>query len=293
MILKIIVILAFQSLCHGATFPSGCTYEEYTKAIGVYSCDFTNATFPVALGSFSSPNPQRLKITFFTGNLVSASVFSGFNAYDVSTFDTNYKASLEISCATSGTLGLATTSFSDMTYIQELRLVGCNLNNGIPANTFNGMQLDYLEIDRGIIASTDASSLAGLTIQRLASVPNPIGGFTIKNAQLTAGELATNFFSPITSVVSITVDNANLVNLTTGMFSSNTAVQTINLSRNKFTKVSFDLFNGLTSLTSINMTYIDWECTCTNLWFQHSLSSNYIDLHGNILCMSPTSFQCK
>ncbi|XP_061163141.1 uncharacterized protein LOC133172296 [Saccostrea echinata] len=178
-----------------------------------------------------------------------------------------------------------------MTYIQELRLTGCNLNNGIPANVFNGMQLDYLQIDRGIIASTDASSLAGLTIKKLANVPNPIGGFTIQNAQLTTGDLATNFFSPLTTVVSITVDNANLVNLTSGMFSSNTAVQTINLSRNKFTKVSFDLFSGLTSLSSINMSEISWDCTCNDLWFQHSLSSNYINLYGNILCMSPTSFQ--
>lgn len=290
---RVVCLLAFLVVCDGATYPSGCTYQEYTKPIGVYTCDFTNASFPVALSSFSSPNPQRLKITFFNGNLVSSSVFSGFNAYDVSTFDTNYRASLEISCATSGTLGLSTTSFTDMTYIQELRITGCNLDSGIPANVFSGMQLDYLEIDKGIIASTDSASLTGLTIAKISTVPNPIGGFTIRNAQLTAGELAANFFSPLTSAVSITVDNANLINLTSGMFSSNTALQTINLSRNKFTKVSYNLFSGLKSLTSINMSYIDWDCTCTDLGFQHSLSSNYINLHGNIQCMTPTSYQCK
>lgn len=68
---------------------------ELQIEIGVYTCDFTNASFPVALSSFSSPNPQRLKITFFNGNLVSSSVFSGFNAYDVSTFDTNYRLLLK------------------------------------------------------------------------------------------------------------------------------------------------------------------------------------------------------
>lgn len=293
MVFQIIYFLVLFGVCRAATFPAGCTYEEYTKPIGVYTCDFTNASFPVALSSFSNPNPQRLKITFFNGNLASSSVFSGFNAYDVSTFDTNYRASLEISCATSGTLGLSTSSFTDMTYIQELKIVGCNLNLGIPANTFSGMQLDYLEISKGVIASTDASSLTGLTIKKLTNVPSPIGGFTIQNAQLTAGQLAAGFFSPLTSVVAITVDNANLINLTSGMFSANTALQTINLSRNKFTQVSYDLFSGLASLSSINMSYIDWECTCHNLGFQHSLSSNHINLYGNILCMSPTSFQCE
>lgn len=76
---------------------------------------------------------------FFNGNLVSFSVFFGFSVYDVLMFDINYWVFFEILCVIFGIFGFFIIFFIDMIYIQELRIIGCNLDSGILVNVFFGM----------------------------------------------------------------------------------------------------------------------------------------------------------
>lgn len=54
---------------------------------------------------------------FFNGNLVSFSVFFGFNVYDVLMFDINYWVFFEILCVIFGIFGFFIIFFIDMIYI--------------------------------------------------------------------------------------------------------------------------------------------------------------------------------
>ncbi|KAK3105186.1 hypothetical protein FSP39_019221 [Pinctada imbricata] len=285
---KEVFTLACISLLHvinAANFPSGCAYEDYSEAIGLYTCSFTNATFPLTYADFSSPIPQRLKVYDVNGTFTSP--FSGFGAISIS--NTAYRAYLEISCATSGIIDLDSTSFSGMTHIQELRINNCIISD-LPAGVFANLNLDFLEIEGGSITTTQSNSLQSLTISKLSNVPNPVGGISFKNVEFTGGNITAGFFDPLTSVLSITLDNCGIENLETSVFAQNTAVQSINLSRNRFTTLQH-IFGGLTSLTFVNISFISWDCTCTNLWFTQWLASNYITLVGSYLCNTPTGYQ--
>jgi len=140
--------------------PTGCTLDETDASTGIYKCDMTSVTPPLAMSSFSSPNAQRLKLYNVNGNFVNK--FSGFGSYDSSTQDTNYAASLEIECTSSGTLTLTSASFTDMSHIQVFKITNCAIA-AIPSSAFSQFtNLDYFLISGGTIAGLDAGSLTSM-----------------------------------------------------------------------------------------------------------------------------------
>ena len=287
-----IVVFSLTFILHlhvsnAANFPSGCAYEDYTEPIGLYTCDYTNATFPLTYGDFSNPPPQRMRIYGVSGSFTSP--FSGFSVMTVT--NTAYKAYLEIECVTSGTITLAASTFTDVTYIQALVIKNCIISD-LPTATFANLNLDYLAFEGGSISQTQSDSFQALTISRLANVQSPTGALSFTNTEITGGNITSGFFDPLTTVVSITLDNAGVERLESTVFAQNAKLEAINLSRNKFTTIP-NIFNGVQSLQKVNMSYIDWDCSCTNLWFTQWLSSNYVDLVGSYMCNTPASYQSK
>lgn len=266
-----------------ATYPSGCNYE-ISSSMGLYTCDFASITLPLPYVNFSNPEPQRLVIYDVTGDLSATQLVSGFSAFNYSAVNGDYTNYLEISCKTGGSIKISNTTFTDMNYINELKMTGCNFTDGLPSGAFSTLvELDSLTIEGGIIPSTQSDTFSGLNITKVAGLPTPQGKLTIKNANI-GSNFSTGFFDTLPMLYSIDISGCGLTGIDSNMFLYNNKVTMLNLANNNFTTIPRTFLQNMTSLVEVNLAGIAWDCSCDNLWFIDHFSAYSMHIRGGVLC---------
>ncbi|VDI66219.1 Hypothetical predicted protein [Mytilus galloprovincialis] len=285
-VLLFLLLINFSSSAH----PTGCSYDGTLTSTGLYTCDLGSYTAPLAYSSFSSPLPQRLKITGVTGTFTSQ--LSGFSSFSTGSFDANYPASLELECLSSNSLTLSSVSFTDMGYLQEVKFSFCNivsLTSGMlsPFGTLNS-----LRFEGGSIASYSNSFLTGLIVEPVTSTPEPKGELVIRDCTITPTSIPAGTFDVLTTVKSIRVENAGVTAVDSSLYNLAVAVDDVSLADNSITTLDSAVFSSLKGLSDINLDGIPYDCTCSSLVFLQSLSQNSIRSAGPI-CNTPAAYQNK
>lgn len=266
------------------TAPSGCTYDTSTSSMGLYICDFASITLPLEYNNFSDPEPQRLVIHDVTGDISASQLFLGFSVFNYSAVNADYTNYLEIGCKSGGSVQISNTTFTDLNFINEVKMTGCNFTSGIPSNAFSTFEnLDSLTIEGGIISSTQSDTFSGLNITKLSSVPSPQGKLTIKNVKV-GSNFSSGFFDPLSMVSAIDISGCGITTVDSNTFLYNNKVTLLNLANNNFTTLPRTFLQNMTSLTEVDVSGIAWDCSCDNLWFLDHFSAYSMRIKGGILC---------
>ncbi|XP_052097361.1 uncharacterized protein LOC127732368 [Mytilus californianus] len=281
--------LLFQII--NGTSPTGCSYDSAFSSTGIYTCVFGSYTEPLTYSGFSSPLPQRLMITNLNGNLpASGSAFSGFSSFTSGLFDKNYPAYLDLVCTTSGSITLTTSTFTDMSYLQEVKFSYCNI-----VSLSNGMlgpfgSLNSLIFEHGSIASYSADFLTSVTIEPLA-VAEPTGELIIKDCSITPTTIPAGVFDGQTSIRTIKLDKAGVTAIDASAFSLTTQLNYISLVDNSITSLESNLFTSIKSLSSIDLGGLAYDCSCSNLDVLTYSNENSVKLPSDLICNTPASYQ--
>lgn len=278
-------LLGFSiGIVSAAIYPSGCNYDS-SSSMGLYTCDFASITLPLPYINFSNPEPQRLVIYDVTGDLSATQLVSGFSAFNYSAVNADYTNYLEIACKTGGSLQISSTMFTDMNYINEFKMTGCNLTSGLPSSAFSTfVELDSLTIEGGIIASTQSDTFSGLNITKISGLPTPQGKLTIKNANV-GSNFSVGFFDSLSDLSAVDISGCGLNAIDPNMFLYNNKIRRLNLANNNFTTISSSFLKNMTSLTEVNVDGISFDCsTCDNLWFLDHFSAFSMHIKGTFLC---------
>lgn len=278
-------LLGFSiGIVSAAIYPSGCNYDS-SSSMGLYTCDFASITLPLPYINFSNPEPQRLVIYDVTGDLSATQLVSGFSAFNYSAVNADYTNYLEIACKTGGSLQISSTMFTDMNYINEFKMTGCNFTSGLPSSAFSTfVELDSLTIEGGIIASTQSDTFSGLNITKISGLPTPQGKLTIKNANV-GSNFSVGFFDSLSDLSAVDISGCGLNAIDPNMFLYNNKIRRLNLANNNFTTISSSFLKNMTSLTEVNVDGISFDCsTCDNLWFLDHFSAFSMHIKGTFLC---------
>uniref|UniRef100_K1Q5U9 Uncharacterized protein n=1 Tax=Magallana gigas TaxID=29159 RepID=K1Q5U9_MAGGI len=253
--------------------------------MGLYTCDFASITLPLPYINFSNPEPQRLVIYDVTGDLSATQLVSGFSAFNYSAVNADYTNYLEIACKTGGSLQISSTMFTDMNYVNEFKMTGCNFTSGLPSSAFSTfVELDSLTIEGGIIASTQSDTFSGLNITKISGLPTPQGKLTIKNANV-GSNFSVGFFDSLSDLSAVDISGCGLNAIDPNMFLYNNKIRRLNLANNNFTTISSSFLKNMTSLTEVNVDGISFDCsTCDNLWFLDHFSAFSMHIKGTFLC---------
>lgn len=278
-------LLGFSiGIVSAAIYPSGCNYDS-SSSMGLYTCDFASITLPLPYINFSNPEPQRLVIYDVTGDLSATQLVSGFSAFNYSAVNADYTNYLEIACKTGGSLQISSTMFTDMNYVNEFKMTGCNFTSGLPSSAFSTfVELDSLTIEGGIIASTQSDTFSGLNITKISGLPTPQGKLTIKNANV-GSNFSVGFFDSLSDLSAVDISGCGLNAIDPNMFLYNNKIRRLNLANNNFTTISSSFLKNMTSLTEVNVDGISFDCsTCDNLWFLDHFSAFSMHIKGTFLC---------
>lgn len=278
-------LLGFSiGIVSAAIYPSGCNYDS-SSSMGLYTCDFASITLPLPYINFSNPEPQRLVIYDVTGDLSATQLVSGFSAFNYSAVNADYTNYLEIACKTGGSLQISSTMFTDMNYINEFKMTGCNFTSGLPSSAFSTfVELDSLTIEGGVIASTQSDTFSGLNITKISGLPTPQGKLTIKNANI-GSNFSVGFFDSLSDLSAIDISGCGMTAIDPNLFLYNNKVTLLNLANNNFTTISSSFLKNMTSLTEVNLDGISFDCsTCDNLWFLDHFSAFSMHIKGTFLC---------
>ncbi|XP_060075670.1 reticulon-4 receptor-like 2 [Ylistrum balloti] len=291
---KILKYLVLLTGCFALVFgdPQACTYTETTNS---YECNAHNWALPLQLTQFNN-TPQVLSLVQVNGELPSSApsgpTFDGFEGIDNSTFDTNYVPSLHIRCASTGQLILTSGSFSNMSYIKELRFFDCMILNLADTVFSELVELNYLSFDGGSVSNIGFDAFLGLNIYPM-DVPNPMGALAFRNAQITSSGLPNGALYNLVNITKLIIENSALRVLQPDMFKKSTKLTYISLDKNPFTKITEGLFADLPALTVVSMRSISWDCTCPQLWFEDYFTTNNISMIGDIICDTPSDYYNK
>lgn len=278
-------LLGFSiGIVSAAIYPSGCNYDS-SSSMGLYTCDFASITLPLPYINFSNPEPQRLVIYDVTGDLSATQLVSGFSAFNYSAVNADYTNYLEIACKTGGSLQISSTMFTDMNYINEFKMTGCNFTSGLPSSAFSAfVKLDSLTIDGGVISSTQSDTFSGLNITKISGLPTPQGKLTIKNANI-GSNFSVGFFDSLSDLSAIDISGCGMTAIDPNLFLYNNKVTLLNLANNNFTTISSSFLKNMTSLTEVNLDGVSFDCsTCDNLWFLDHFSAFSMHIKGTFLC---------
>ncbi|XP_062567003.1 uncharacterized protein LOC134229302 [Saccostrea cucullata] len=282
--LLFVIIGLSIGIVSSATAPSGCTYDTSTSSMGLYICDFASITLPLEYVNFSNPEPQRLVIYDVTGDISASQLFNGFSAFNYTAVNGDYTNYLEIGCKTGGTLQISSTTFTDLNFINEFKMVGCNFNNGLPSSAFSTfVELDSLTIEGGTIASTESDTFSGLNITKISGVPNPQGKLAIKNANV-GTNFSSGFFDLLPMVNAIDISGCGITTIDATTFPYNNKVSLLNLANSNLTTLPKTFLQNMTSLVEVDVSGIAWDCSCDNLWFLDHFSAYRMRMKGSILC---------
>ena len=290
------VLLVVLVMLIGSSFgasPTGCSYDSSYSSTGIYTCIFGSYTEPLTYSAFSSPRPQRLKITNLSGSFpAGGSAFSGFSSYSSGLFDVNYPASLELVCTGTGTLTLSTGTFTDMGYLQEVKFTHCNIASLTSNMLSNFGSLNSLMFEYGSIASYTADFLTGLTIEA-QSVSVPKGELVIKDCTISPTDIPAGLFDPLTAAKVIRIEHAGVTTINSAAFSLAVKLSYISLSDNSITTLDNNILTGLNSLSTLNLDGLAYDCTCSNLGLLTFASENSVNIPSGLICNTPATYQSK
>ncbi|XP_060075679.1 platelet glycoprotein V-like [Ylistrum balloti] len=270
-----------------AVDPQGCTYDSTTKE---YNCNARSWSLPLVYSDFDNV-PQVLKLIEIDGALsyTGPATFSGFENVNTALFDGNIVPALHLRCVAGGSLIIYNGTFANMDWVNELRIFDCMILS-IPDDVFSSFgTLNYFSIDGGSISNMGFNSFNGVNIERMNSVPEPLGLLAFRNTQITSGALPNGALYSLSNVSTIILDNTHMRVVQKDMFQASTKVSHISMKNNPFIALPADMFDKTTSLTTLEISGIDWVCTCPNLWIWTFLSSHNVSLFGDIVCASPTA----
>ncbi|XP_069107229.1 leucine-rich repeat-containing protein 70-like [Argopecten irradians] len=294
MILCLSLVVGFFSTAYSAD-PIGCTYFASERK---YECSARTCSFPLDYTTFDNV-PQVMHLTEFSGELAASAplgpTFSNFISLDTTGFDTKIVPSMVLRCYAGGSVIMSMGALAGMHYIQDFRVINCNIYN-IPDEMFADLvDLNYLGIEGGSIHTLGFNAFTLLNIDAMAYTANreSSGTLSIRNCNLVDGKLPNGVLYSLTNVKHIVLENTNIATLQSDMFQVTTEVMSLTLSNNPFTTFPEDLFNSMLGLISVEAEGIDWECSCTNLWFLDYAEANNITLRGDYVCASPADQQGK
>ncbi|XP_069107237.1 reticulon-4 receptor-like 2 [Argopecten irradians] len=282
--LLLLFVMVTQTL---AADPQGCTYDSTLKE---YSCNARNWAPPLVYSDFDNV-PQVLKLIEIDGALsyTGPATFDGFENMNTALFDGNIVPALHIRCVSGGSLIMYNGTFDNMNWVKELRIFDCIILS-IPDDVFSSFgTLNYFSIDGGSISNMGFNSFNGVNIERMSSVPEPLGMLAFRNTQITSGGLPNGVLYSLANVSTIILDNIHVRVIQKDMFQASTKVTHISMKNNPFLELPADMFDKTTSLTTLELSGIDWVCTCPNLWIWTFLASHNVTLSGDIVCASPTA----
>ncbi|KAH3783573.1 hypothetical protein DPMN_161515 [Dreissena polymorpha] len=131
--------------------------------------------------------------------------------------------------------------------------------------------------------------LDGVIIRRNTSstpaFPKHNGAFKMVNTKYTGTFPPAVFANQ--KVYEVVLRNTNLFNVDAGLFSSAPNVRYLDLSYNSFSELPEKILTDLSkSLGVIRLYGTDIQCTCDKLWFLDHVTSNYLTLEGDIVCVN-------
>jgi len=263
--------------------PYGCSYSN-----GIYSCDW-NWCFPLTGDGFDPP-PQQLDIYNVDGAITDVS-FVDFSLVNTTLFDSNYDASLSITCLMGGgSLELDVTSFTHMSFYKSVHIYNCNFDN-IPISAFISLgSLNYFGISGGNILAAAPHALAGMNVERDFTSVDPKGELSLTNVAFTSGEFQTDFVEDQTDISVLTLDNVMISSIPNDLFSDMDRVTSLNLDNNNFTSLSRGVFSGMKALSLLSMRGVNWECSCPKLWWMEYSTKHGIRITSETICASPSSY---
>ncbi|XP_033764178.1 uncharacterized protein LOC117345252 [Pecten maximus] len=284
---SVLVLLIVGVTVTLAVDPQGCTYDSTLKE---YTCNARSWSPPLVYSDFDNV-PQVLKLIEIDGALsyTGPATFSGFENVNTALFDGNIVPALHIRCVSGGSLIMYNGTFANMDWVKELRIFDCMILS-IPDDVFSSFgTLNYFSIDGGSISNMGFNCFNGVNIERMNSVPEPLGMLALRNTQITSGGLANGVLYSLANVSTIILDNIHVRVIQKDMFQASTKVTHISMKNNPFIALPADMFDKTTSLTTLEISGIDWVCTCPNLWIWSFLSTHNVSLTGDIVCASPTA----
>ncbi|OWF35449.1 platelet glycoprotein V-like [Mizuhopecten yessoensis] len=270
-----------------AVDPQGCTYDSSKTE---YSCSARSWSLPLVYSDFDNI-PQVLKLVDIDGSLsyTGPATFSGFENINTALFDGNLVPALHLRCIGGGSLIVYNGTFDNMGWVKELRIFDCMILS-LPDDVFSSFgTLNYFSIDGGSISSMGFNCFNGVNIERMDSVPEPLGMLALRNTQITSGGLPNGVLYSLVNVSTIILDNTHMRVVQKDMFQASTKATHISMKNNPFISLPVDMFEKTTSLTTLELTGIDWVCTCPNLWIWTHLTTYNVSLVGDIVCSSPTA----
>ncbi|KAL4221077.1 Leucine-rich repeat transmembrane protein flrt1 [Mactra antiquata] len=273
------------------TGPSGCTWSD-----GVYTCDYSTMSSsdrPMDFTQFSD-TPQHLVVEnsgffpYFGDTRAFSSEFSTSSGINITQLNENSPATLVLDCGRGGSIYISSGAFYDMEYIEHLTIRNCYILY-IGTDTFNAFQqLDYFGIEGGSIDQLEVTAFSGLSVEPLSTsvrnIPRPHGKLDVRNTEFVSGVVDSAFVSYFSDISAITIRNAGLTALASSMFAYNTNVKIVDLSDNVFNKIPVGFLTSLNSLSEIILYNIPWECSCENLWWVETVTSNQIRVTFDGIC---------
>ncbi|XP_033724856.1 leucine-rich repeat transmembrane protein FLRT3-like [Pecten maximus] len=190
---------------------------------------------------------------------------------------------------------MTTGALAGMNYIQDFRIINCNIYN-IPDEMFADLvELNYLGIEGGTIHTFGFNTFTLLNIYAMDFTSNreSSGTLSIRNCNIVDGKLPNGLLYSLTNIKHIILENANIATLQSDMFQVTTKVMSLTFTNNPLTSLPQNLFNSMLGLVSVEADGIAWECSCTNLWFLDYAETNNVTLRGDYVCASPADEQGK
>ncbi|KAK3769345.1 hypothetical protein RRG08_015109 [Elysia crispata] len=279
----LVIVLYSDVRVSAQTIPSGCLYDN-----GVFRCDYRFCT-PLEPSMFD-PTPQRLVIYNIDGGM-NTSMFPSWNTMNNTGFDSNYDASLSLSCLQGGGLmELTSSAFDGMDIWQNVDITNCEIPT-LPSRAFSNFgTLNYFGIQGGKIDAVQANAMTGLTVRRDPVSVSPRGELSIIDVEFPSSTFPASFLSSHESVTTLTIHKSGLSTVPADFLSHMVNLTTLSLDNNDFTELPDTLFNNLKALTTLNAGGIHWDCTCEKLWWIEYVATHGMRITSEMLCYTPLSY---
>lgn len=268
-----------------AANPTGCTDDESDSSVHHYMCDMGSIGGSISFSGFTDSEPQRLTIYDATGTISSAT-FNGFSSF--STVNSDYPATLQFVCSSSGSLTFSASTFTDLSYFEEVYITDCTTS--LIASMFNGLgTANRIKISGGTLSTIDAGTFTSLDIKPISTIADPRGELRIENVVLTPGSFPATFFSPLTNIKYIYLEHLGLTTVEVGWFTSNTALVYLSLANNQITTLPATVLDANIGLLYLKLEGDPLDCTSNSIaWYYDYAVANNITFEGAAVCSTPT-----
>ncbi|GFR59433.1 leucine-rich repeat-containing protein 15 [Elysia marginata] len=282
-IVALVLALYSDVTVFAQTIPSGCLYEN-----GVFRCDYRFCT-PLEPSMFD-PSPQRLVIYNIDGGM-NNTMFPSWSTMNRTGFDSNYDASLSLSCLQGGgVMELTSAAFDGMDIWQNIDITNCEIPS-LPSRAFSNFgTVNRFGIQGGSILAVQGNAMSGLTVRRDPNSVSPSGELSIIDVEFPSSTFPDQFLSTQESVTTLTIHRSGLTTVPGDFLSHMVNLTTLSLDNNEFTELPDTLFKNLNALTTLNAGGIHWDCSCDKLWWIEYVANHGMRITSEMLCYTPLSY---